>query len=579
MIQTFLKIWEFGKKRHTMLLKGLLFSFIKSVFGITQIVAVILALSAIMGEITIEDCVKQMIVLMAICITGNFVTSYVEQSCAVGAGFFMIGDKRVEVGNHLQKIPLGYFSDISAGKISATLTTTLSNVESAACLSIFMTISGLFGAFAMFLAMLFYDWRIGITMGVGMIAYFLVLSWQIKVSRKQAPVLQTAQNRLVEATLTFLQGIKVTKAFSFQRGDVKLQEALAGSCDANIDLTNKSMPSQYMANLTIASFESLLLLLSLYLGFVTKENPLMKTLILMIFSFMAYGALNQAGSVLSMIGLLDNGLNDVEKLEGTKPLTIKQPSKQAESNDIIFENVSFAYEENEVLQSISTTIKENSFTAVIGPSGSGKSTLCQLIPRFRDVSEGVIKIGGVDIRYMETEELMKKISMVFQKVYLFEDTILNNIRFGKPDATLEQVRAAAKAARCDEFIMALPNGYETRLEEGGSSLSGGEKQRISIARAILKDAPIIILDEATSALDAENEHEILAAIDELTRNKTVIMIAHRIKSVQHADHIIALEHGRIVQEGTHEELIKEKGLYADFIVARKEAVGWKLGEI
>lgn len=578
MIQILLKIWEFSKKRHSTMLKGLLFSFMKSVFGITQIVAIILAVSALMGERTIEECIMWIIGLMIICIVGNFITSYVEQTGALETGFFMTGDKRVEVGNLLRKVPLGYFNDTSTGKIAATLTTTLSSVESAACLSVFMIISGLFGAFTMFFAMLFYEWRIGVIEGVGMLAYFLVLNRQMKVSRKHAPMFQMAQNRLVEAALTFLQGIKVTKAFSFKEGDVGLQQAIDGSCDANIGLTNKSMPSQYAANLTIAVFESLILMVALYLGFVAEDNTVVETVVLMVFSFMAYGALNQAGSVLSMIGMLDNGLEDVEKLEQTSALEVALPRQEAKSNEITFENVSFSYGENTVLHNISTTIKAQSFTAVIGPSGSGKSTLCQLIPRFRDVSDGAIKIGGADIRHMETEELMKKISMVFQRVYLFEDTILNNIRFGKPEATFEEVRAAAKAARCDDFIMALPNGYDTRVEEGGNSLSGGEKQRISIARAILKDAPIIILDEATSALDAENEHEILAAIDELTRNKTVIMIAHRIKSVQNADHIIAVENGRIVQEGTHEELIKEKGLYADFIAARKEAVGWKLGQ-
>ena len=226
---------------------------------------------------------------------------------------------------------------------------------------------------------------------------------------------------------------------------------------------------------------------------------------------------------------------------------------------------------------IDTAIKAGSFTAIIGPSGSGKTTLCQLIPRFFEVKKGRILIGGADIRHIPTEELMSKISVVFQKVYLFEDTILNNIRFGKPTATLEEVRAAAKAARCDDFIMALPEGYDTLVQEGGNNLSGGEKQRISIARAILKDAPIIILDETTSALDTENEHEVLAAIEELTENKTVIMIAHRIKTVEKADHIIAIENGRIVQEGTHKELLHRTGIYADFIHAREKASGWKLG--
>ena len=242
----------------------------------------------------------------------------------------------------------------------------------------------------------------------------------------------------------------------------------------------------------------------------------------------------------------------------------------------MFSNVSFSYGENEVLKNISTVIKEGELTAVIGPSGSGKTTLCQLIPRFRDVSSGTVSIDGADVRHMRYEEIMAKISMVFQRVYLFEDTVMNNIRFGKPDASDEEVYAAAKAARCDDFIRNLPNGYDTLLSEGGSSLSGGEKQRISIARAILKDSPIIILDEATSALDAENEQEILAALGELTRGKTVIMIAHRLNTIKNADHIIAVENGSIVQEGTHSELITQKGLYADFIAAREKAAGWKL---
>ena len=268
----------------------------------------------------------------------------------------------------------------------------------------------------------------------------------------------------------------------------------------------------------------------------------------------------------------------MEEIEKAEQLPQHQPVESPVSNEIVFDHVSFSYGSREVLHDLSTTIAPQSLTALIGPSGSGKTSLCQLIPRFRDVNGGKITIGGADVRNMDYEDLMSRISMVFQKVYLFEDTVLNNIRFGRPEATLAEVRAAAKAARCDDFIMALPQGYDTVLREGGSSLSGGEKQRISIARAMLKDAPIIILDEATSALDAENEHEILAAIDELTKNKTVIMIAHRIKSVRQADHIIALKDGRIVQEGTHETLKDVPGLYADFLASRDQAASWKLGK-
>lgn len=238
--------------------------------------------------------------------------------------------------------------------------------------------------------------------------------------------------------------------------------------------------------------------------------------------------------------------------------------------------VDFSYGEHKILKNISTTIKEKSLTVVIGPSGSGKTTLCQLIPRFYDIDAGKITIGGADISHMDYETLMSKISMVFQNVYLFEDTIMNNIRFGKPDATLEEVRAAAKAARCDDFISALPKGYDTLVEEGESNLSGGEKQRISIARAMIKDAEIIILNEATSALDGENEQKILAAIDELIKDKTVIMSAHRLKTVEKADKIIAIDNGKIVQEGTHNELASQDGLYRDFLNMRKKATGWQL---
>lgn len=576
MLTTFSKIWNFAKDRHPSMVKGLVFSFLRSLFGLTQLFALILTIHMLTGDMEFQSGIIRILVLTLVCVAGNYVTSYMEQINTMSTGFFMVGDKRVALGNMLRKVPLGFFNDSSTGKITATLTTTLFGVEMGAPTFLVVVISGLFNGFSFLVFMLFYDWRIGLLTGVGIAAYLLVTAWQMKVSQKHAPALQKAQTHLAESALTFLQGIKVTKAFGHQEGDRQLKEAIQGSCDGNINLTNVTMPSQFAAHLTTGIFESLLLFLSLYLYFTTDHMPLVKVILLMIFSFMAFASLNQAGSMLSMIGMIDSGISQVEKLEETEQLHVKEPVQTATSNEIVFDHVSFSYGDHQVLQDISTRIQPHSFTAVIGPSGSGKTTLCQLIPRFRDVDQGSITIGGADIRHLLQEELMQKISMVFQKVYLFEDTILNNIRFGKPEATLEEVRKAAKAARCDAFIMALPKGYETMVEEGGSNLSGGEKQRISIARAILKDSPIIILDEATSALDAENEHEILAAIDELIRDKTVIMIAHRIPSVQKADHIIAIQQGRIVQEGTHQELIAREGLYKDFVSTCSLASGWKL---
>ena len=246
-------------------------------------------------------------------------------------------------------------------------------------------------------------------------------------------------------------------------------------------------------------------------------------------------------------------------------------------HDIVLQNVSFGYHaDKEILHDVSLTIPAGKMTALVGPSGSGKTTLCNLIARFWDVDSGSVKIGGVDVRDYTLESLMDQISMVFQNVYLFADTIENNIKFGCPEATHEQVVAAARKACCADFIEALPDGYDTVIGEGGASLSGGEKQRISIARAMLKDAPIVILDEATANVDPENEDRLQKAIEALTRDKTIILIAHRLKTVKNADQILVVDHGRIVQQGKHEQLMKQPGLYAEFVGGRRQAEGWKL---
>ena len=248
------------------------------------------------------------------------------------------------------------------------------------------------------------------------------------------------------------------------------------------------------------------------------------------------------------------------------------------SHEISLDHVSFSYDKKPILQDVSVRIPDQTTTAIVGPSGSGKTTLCHLIARFWDVDRGAITVGGKDIREYTLESLMDQISMVFQNVYLFADTIENNIKFGRPEASHEEVVAAAKKACCHDFIEALPEGYKTVIGEGGATLSGGEKQRISIARAILKDAPIIIFDEATANVDPENEDKLQKAMEELMRNKTIIMIAHRLKTVEHADQILVLDQGRIVQSGTHRELAGQPGLYREFLDARRMAAGWKLGE-
>lgn len=577
MLNAFKLIWNFSSKRKKEYRNAIIFSFLEGLFLMAKMFAVIIAIYALFGRYPLSNAVIAVFALAVFYIVGVFIFSYKMQLTSMSAGFGMVGDKRFEFGEILKNAYLGFFDNFSVGRINSVLTTTLSEIETSAPSALIRVVGGVLGTVSLLIGLFFYEWRIALISLLGMAAYLLVVNWQIRVSRRDAPKRSEAQSKLSAAALLFLQGIKVTKAFSFKNGDRRLKDAIQGSCNENIALSSGSIPSQIAAGVVLSIFETAIIFTSVF-GYTEFDiYSVEKCLVLIILSFMAFSSMNQAGSVLSMIGILDSALKETNSLTQMEQIQVASPEQHIASDEIIFEDVSFSYGDNEVLSHIDTAIKVGSFTAIIGPSGSGKTTLCQLIPRFFDVNKGRILIGGADIRHIPTEELMGKISVVFQKVYLFEDTILNNIRFGKPTATLEEVRAAAKAARCDDFIMALPEGYDTLVQEGGNNLSGGEKQRISIARAILKDAPIIILDETTSALDTENEHEVLAAIEELTENKTVIMIAHRIKTVEKADHIIAIENGRIVQEGTHKELLHRTGIYADFIHAREKASGWKLG--
>lgn len=576
MISSFIQIWNFSKKRHKDFIKSIIFSFIMGIFAMAQMGAIIYAIYVLLNKQPVNEGIKSVVIMMIICILGTFFTSYISQISIMKTGMFMVSDKRMTLGNILRNTNLGFFNNSSVGKISSVLTTTLSNVEMTAPISLINVIGGFLSSISILIAMLIYEWHIGVITAIGMALYIFAVNWQMKISKRDAPRRQCAQDNLAESVVSFLQGIKVIKSFSAKNGDTRLKSTINESRNENIRLTDKSMFSQVVTQLSIVLFEVLIIIAAIFLYYNAQLISLDTAIVVIVMSFMIYAPINQAGSILSMIGMLDSAMEDVNELESIEQLKCENPIDKMQSNEIVFDNVCFSYGEREVLHNISTTIKPESLTAIIGPSGSGKSTICKLVPRFWDVTSGTIRIGGVDIRHIENSELMNKISMVFQNTYLFEDTILNNIRFGKKDATLQEVREAARAARCDDFIMSLPNGYDTLIQEGGNSLSGGEKQRISIARAILKNAPIIILDEATSALDSKNEQDILEAIDELTKNKTVIMIAHRMKTVRNADHIIAIENGKIVQEGNHDKLIMQDGIYSRFLKEREDAMNWKI---
>lgn len=573
MFEALKSVWNFSEKRQGSLVKILILSFIEGMFVMLKMIAIILAVNAMFNSNLMDNYIYKVMILGIVCVIGVFGFGYFTQLGSVSVGFEMAKDKRLYFGSLFKKLYLGFFSKNSVGNINSTLTTSISTVEQVAPIILIHVIGGILSAISIVLGFAYYEMRVSVVIFAGILTYLFVVNYQMKISRSEAPKRQLAQTKLTESAIEFIQGISVIKAFGMGEKDERVKKDIDGSCVNNINLSEKSIPSSICAGLTIQLFEIMIISYAFFMWNSGEISP-QKAINLLIMSFVIFQSVSQAGSILSMIGLLDSSLKDISSMENAEEIKVLSPIQNIKSNEIEFKNVSFSYGKGEVLKGISVALKPNTLTAIIGPSGSGKTTFCKLIPRFYDVSEGEILIGGAKITNISTEELMKNISMVFQNVYLFEDTIMNNIRLAKPNASDEDVISAAKKARCHDFIKSLQKGYETKIGEAGSTLSGGEKQRIAIARAILKDAPIVILDEFTSALDVENERHILQAIDNLVQNKTVIMIAHRLETVRKADNIIVLDKGEIAQEGTHNELITQDGIYKSFISIRERANKW-----
>lgn len=573
MFEALKSVWNFSEKRQGSLVKILILSFIEGIFVMLKMIAIILAVNAMFNSNLMDNYIYKVMILGIVCIIGVFGFGYFTQLGSVSVGFEMAKDKRLYFGSLFKKLYLGFFSKNSVGNINSTLTTSISTVEQVAPIILIHVIGGILSAISIVLGFAYYEMQVSVIIFAGILTYLFVVNYQMKISRSEAPKRQLAQTKLTESAIEFIQGISVIKAFGMGEKDERVKKDIDGSCVNNINLSEKSIPSSICAGLTIQLFEIMIISYAFFMWNSGEISP-QKAINLLIMSFVIFQSVSQAGSILSMIGLLDSSLKDISSMENAEEIKVLSPIQNIKSNEIEFKNVSFSYGKGEVLKGISVALKPNTLTAIIGPSGSGKTTFCKLIPRFYDVSEGEILIGGAKITNISTEELMKNISMVFQNVYLFEDTIMNNIRLAKPNVSDEDVISAAKKARCHDFIKSLQKGYETKIGEAGSTLSGGEKQRIAIARAILKDAPIVILDEFTSALDVENERHILQAIDNLVQNKTVIMIAHRLETVRKADNIIVLDKGEIAQEGTHNELITQDGIYKSFISIRERANKW-----
>lgn len=558
---------------------GFIYAFINSIFTSLPIMLATYGLGLVFDDYkgirTFDnDQIIYIFLLMILVIGGRFLFSYLRAVTQESVGCEATAEQRIRLGNIFKRVSLGFFNSNNMGEISSAVTTDLSFIEMLSMNMINTVVNGYITVLVMILFLLFYCPLAGIISLSGIVLSALFLYIAAKISDKNASIHQKAQDSIVENTIEFLRGMQTIKAFKQEGVSVQgIRKAYKNHKDVNIKIELENCPYNCLHQFVLKAASVGIIAVSAYLTY-TRKMDVNIMLMMDMFSFVMFSQIEPLSNAIHVIEVVNKTLDKLEKIEKADIIDKDGQNIELKRHDIKFSDVCFSYDKKQILNNISFYIPEGSTTAIVGPSGSGKTTICNLIARFYDVNSGVITVGDKNIKDITCDSLLKNISMVFQKVYLFNDTIKNNILFGNPNASDNEVINAAIKAHCHEFISKLPNGYNTIIGDGGATLSGGEKQRISIARAILKDSPIIILDEATASVDPENEHLIQNAISSLTKGKTVIVIAHRLATIQDADQILVIDNGDVVQKGNHLELINQDGIYKNFINIKESAEGW-----
>ena len=546
-----------------------------SLFAALKIPAIGVILQAILaGDITARAILTSL-GIMLVSVIGASALKYKATALQTDGGYCTTANKRVQIAEHLRYLPMGYFNENSLGAITSVTTNTMDNLSGVSTRVVMLVTEGFFSTAVMTLAVFLLDWRVGLLIAAGLLLYYFVNRTLQARSEDTTKKKLAGDTAVVERVLEFIKGVAEVKSYSLTGTyNRRLESAIDENAAANIDMELKLLPLMLAQNAVAKLIDMGVVVLSLAL-YTGGHMTLLNCVMLCICSFLLTEGLEQAGTQSSLLRVVDTCVEQANGILNLPAMDISGAELKPEHHDLRVENIRFSYDKKPIINGITLDIPEKTTTAIVGPSGGGKTTLCHLLSRFWDVDGGRVTLVGHDVREYDMDSLMENFSFVFQNVYLFHDTVANNIRFGQPDAPMEKVVEAAKKSRCHDFVMKLPQGYETVIGEGGGSLSGGERQRLSIARAMMKDAPIIVLDEATANVDPENEEELMAAISELTREKTVILIAHRLKTVRHADQIL-VDKGQIVQRGTHDALMAQDGIYRRFISGREQAIGWKL---
>ncbi len=541
-----------------------------------KIPAIGVMLHAILSDTVTSGTILQSFAILLLSVVGSSLLKYFATALQTDGGYTTSANKRVQIAEHLRYLPMGYFNENSLGTITSVTTNTMDNLSGVSTRVVMLVTEGIFSTAVMTLAVFILDWRVGLWIVFGLTVYCCI-NHALQTASKETTQRKTASDTtMVERVLEYCKGIAEVKSYSLTgKYNKQLETAIDANSSANTEMELRLVPLMFAQNAAAKLIDVGVVALSLVL-YTSGHMALLPCILLTVCAFLLTEGLEQAGTQSSLLRVVDTCVEQANAILCLPTMDISGREQPPENCTLHAEDIHFSYHEKPIINGITLDIPEKTTTAIVGPSGSGKTTLCHLLSRFWDTDTGTITLGGRDVREYSMDSLMRNFSFVFQNVCLFHDTIANNIRFGQPDAPMEKVVEAAKKACCHAFIEKLPQGYETVIGEAGASLSGGERQRLSIARAMMKDAPIIILDEATANVDPENEQELMEAIAALNHEKTVIMIAHRLKTVRHADQILVVDRGRIVQRGTHDTLMAEDGIYRRFVSVRERAVAWKL---
>ncbi len=555
---------------------SIVLNLVQAIFEALKIPAIACMVKALLEHsVTGKTCLVCLAV-MIVSITGAGISKSKATMLQTEGGYSTCANKRMQIAEHLRYLPMGYYNENSLGRIMSVTTNTMQNLENVATRVVMLVCSGLLATAVITVMLIVFDWRIGLILCGGLAVFFAINSGMMRASAAMAKQKVEKDSALVSKVIEYIQGIFEVRTFRLTgKRSRELNTAIDENEQANSAMELKLIPYMTLQSFWLKAVGTVIVLVSVLLH-IAGSMDLLTTIMMIISSYLIYAQLDNAGKYSALLRTVDVSVRQAQEILSTEQMDITGKDITPAHCNITADHISFAYETRKIIDDVSVQIPEHTTTAIVGPSGGGKTTLTALLSRFWDVDEGSVMLDGTDVRTYSMDALMKNYSFVFQRVYLFADTVANNIRFGRPDAPLEQVIEAAKKACCHDFIMQLPDGYDTVIGEGGASLSGGEKQRISIARAIMKDAPIIVLDEATANVDPENEAELMQAIGALTKEKTIIMIAHRLKTVRNADRILVIDGGRIVQQGTHDSLMQQDGIYRSFVESRQEAASWRL---